>query len=402
MRAELISLGLVCIIGTILSAGCSDASNPQAFLTALKKTHAYYEATAGAEHPGLQRAMQTSGGNANATMAWLGSLMQRDYKTQIEGSISSLADASRNFREFSMRAGLHSELTADFQRYSEIIQRNRAFFTSANTLDLLQQWANDYAEEDSLFEKLADGVSRLAPGVNAGAAGEEREASAARDKILHFMNEALGEIPIGPLQLTADEQTRLEMLAAAWRGDLAKARVLVARDPNLVSCKDDTHGNTPLHWAAREGRKDVVEFLLASKADVNSKSSLVGYTPLMEAAAYDRKDVVESLLKNGAEVNAKAPNGETALGRAACFSHNKDVAELLLAKGADVNAEDTSGWTPLHGTAWKNNQEIAALLIANRANVNAKDEKGETPLQLAISSGSHEVEQLLLKNGGHE
>ena len=38
-----------------------------------------------------------------------------------------------------------------------------------------------------------------------------------------------------------------------------------------------------MHYAAREGRKDVVELLLASKADVNAKSE-DGWTPLHEAA----------------------------------------------------------------------------------------------------------------------
>jgi peptidyl-prolyl cis-trans isomerase B (cyclophilin B) len=160
------------IIVTMLNAGCSEASHSQAFLTALKKAHSYYEATAGAEYPGLERAMQTPGGNANATMMWLGALMQKDYKSQIDGSIDGLAQASRNFRQLAKQSGFPSELNIDFQRYSEIIQRNRAFFMSANTLDLLERWANDYAEEGSLFEKLADGVSRLAPDHDTKATGE--------------------------------------------------------------------------------------------------------------------------------------------------------------------------------------------------------------------------------------
>ena len=97
--------------------------------------------------------MQTPGGNANAVVVWLGTLMQKDYKSQVEGSVSSLTEASGHFRELSKRSQLPSDLNVDLQKYSKIIQRNRAFFTSANTLDLIQGWADDYTEEDSLFRR---------------------------------------------------------------------------------------------------------------------------------------------------------------------------------------------------------------------------------------------------------
>ena len=41
----------------------------------------------------------------------------------------------------------------------------------------------------------------------------------------------------------------------------------------------DNKGKTPLHWAALSGHKDVVELLLASKAEVNAKNN-DGQTPL--------------------------------------------------------------------------------------------------------------------------
>jgi ankyrin repeat protein len=55
---------------------------------------------------------------------------------------------------------------------------------------------------------------------------------------------------------------------------------------------------TPLLMAVQGGFKDVVELLLAGKADVNLKANN-GETPLHAAAADNRKDVFSVLLLHG-------------------------------------------------------------------------------------------------------
>jgi len=47
-----------------------------------------------------------------------------------------------------------------------------------------------------------------------------------------------------------------------------------------------------------EGRNDVVEVLLGSKAEINAKTK-TGVTPLHLAAEYGHKDVVELLRQHG-------------------------------------------------------------------------------------------------------
>ena len=100
-----------------------------------------------------------------------------------------------------------------------------------------------------------------------------------------------------------------------------------------------------MHGASAEGHKDVVELLLANKAEVNAKDKN-GDTPLHEAAFMDHSDVAALLLANKADINAKGKDGDTPLHVAAAKGH-KDVAELLLTKGADVNPKNNNGWTPL-------------------------------------------------------
>ena len=68
------------------------------------------------------------------------------------------------------------------------------------------------------------------------------------------------------------------------------------------------------------------------RADVNAKDN-AGQTPLYEAVRNGRKDIVELLLANNADVNAKDSYGQTPLHMALGFSPKEDVADLLRQHG---------------------------------------------------------------------
>ena len=65
----------------------------------------------------------------------------------------------------------------------------------------------------------------------------------------------------------------------------------------LVSRRDFITGYSALHWAAKNGRADVVKLLMGSSAppDVDAKSH-GGYTALHVAAMNSRHDVIEQLV----------------------------------------------------------------------------------------------------------
>ncbi len=128
-----------------------------------------------------------------------------------------------------------------------------------------------------------------------------------------------------------------EIHDAARAGDVEKVKALIKTNPGLVNAKDDTRW-TPLHFAAINGREDVVELFLSKGADVNAKNKSQR-TPLHLAACFGHKDVVELFLSKGAEVNAKNKFGETPLDEAAKQGH-KVVVEMLLSRGAEFTAED--------------------------------------------------------------
>jgi hypothetical protein len=111
------------------------------------------------------------------------------------------------------------------------------------------------------------------------------------------------------------------------KDELEKDKALIS-NPDFVFSKNE-FGVTPLHRAAEGGYKDVVELLLAHRADVNAKDN-DGDTPLALAAwdPYIYVDVTKILLAHGADVNAKDNNGQTPV-QIAQASNNSYVAELL-------------------------------------------------------------------------
>lgn len=126
-----------------------------------------------------------------------------------------------------------------------------------------------------------------------------------------------------------------------------------------------------IYQAAVDGDVDRVKALLAEGGDVNEKDPRMGYAPLHSAARNGRKAVVELLLEKGADINAKEKGGRTALCLAVEYGRlaagQKEVIELLLAKGADINATSGRGENALSLAQKKGNTEIEKLLLAKGA-----------------------------------
>ena len=96
---------------------------------------------------------------------------------------------------------------------------------------------------------------------------------------------------------TREAKNLSEIHAAARDGNLVKVTALLKGNPDLVSSKDN-NGDTPLHWAALNGHKDVAELLLANNGDVNAKDN--GHrTPLHYAEGGGHSDVAELLRQHG-------------------------------------------------------------------------------------------------------
>ena len=137
-------------------------------------------------------------------------------------------------------------------------------------------------------------------------------------------------------------------------GEAANLQKWIARHPRQINKQYGAFCETLLHVAAKWGREDLADLLIAAGADVEARNE-IDQRPLHIAARYGRPTVVKLLLARGADVGASGWRVHTPLHAASCglgsqsnIGSRVEVATLLLAAGADVNARERgSGFTPL-------------------------------------------------------
>ncbi|XP_018099069.1 poly [ADP-ribose] polymerase tankyrase-1 isoform X3 [Xenopus laevis] len=261
----------------------------------------------------------------------------------------------------------------------------------------------------------------------------------------------VSSVGIGPGDpLSAVSGAFRELFEACRNGDVSRVRRLL--EPANVNAKDMAgRKSTPLHFAAGFGRKDVVEHLLQTGANVHARDDggLIplhnacsfghaevvtlllcqgadpnardnwNYTPLHEASIKGKIDVCIVLLQHGADPNIRNTDGKSALDladpssktvltgeykkdellEAARSGNEEKLMALLTPLNVNCHASDGRKSTPLHLAAGYNRVQIVQLLLQHGADVHAKDKGGLVPLHNACSYGHFEVTESLLKHG---
>ncbi len=138
-----------------------------------------------------------------------------------------------------------------------------------------------------------------------------------------------------------------DVLSACALDDLDRVREWARGQPDIALLMGEMN-TTPLHWAARAGSIQCMEWLLNHGADTDAMTT-TQRTPLHLAAE----------------------NGAT------------DAIGLLSEHGAELNAQDTKGRTPLHRAAYEGQAEAAEMLIALGASTTLRNRKGKTPFEVA-------------------
>jgi hypothetical protein len=184
-----------------------------------------------------------------------------------------------------------------------------------------------------------------------------------------------------------------------------------------------------LHLAAREGRPEIVGWLLSRGRDARAVDGN-GFEPIhyvgfaqhpaerfVPAFEQSYLAVVDSLVDHGAVVDApiherppgspgRAANeheGGTALDLAGTYCADRLVGHLL-SLGADPNAHAVGGAPPLTGASINGCPETVRMLLARGARVDDQPQGGGTPLERLISvsafhEGHLETTRLLLQAG---
>ena len=102
----------------------------------------------------------------------------------------------------------------------------------------------------------------------------------------------------------------------------------------LVGCGP----SVDIHQAAEAGNITVVKYHLDAGVNVNVEDNFFNRTPLHHAAIEDQKEIVELLIDNSADVNAKDVNGYTPLDWA-IFNKDTKTVDLLRKHGGKTGEE---------------------------------------------------------------
>ena len=179
-----------------------------------------------------------------------------------------------------------------------------------------------------------------------------------------------------------------------------------------VDTRDKDH-STPLHFASRYGKLEMVRLLLDLGADpeANAEGDM-GEKPLHDVSRGEYRSqeegvcIAQLLLEHGADVNTRRNDHWTPL-HTASYLGNVEIARLLLDHGADpeANAEGDMGEKPLHKVSvgdYRSQEDgvrVAQLLLERGADVNTRRHDHQTPLHVASYFGNVEIVRLLLDHG---
>lgn len=223
-----------------------------------------------------------------------------------------------------------------------------------------------------------------------------------------------------PLRLPADTSAvQKQFVAAIRRGDLAQVKALLDKGAKINTGRkykpsaDKTKVNvpdgpmTPLMEAAKNGRANIVRFLIQRGARLEDEEGVGMLTALMYAKNYAS---VKALLDAGANPNTVNIDGEPVLlnwvGKR--NAEAKRTTRLLLERGAKADTGDVGGISALIYAVEAGDISIIRLLLQKGAKPNSScedesiDEEEETALSLAKRKKRADIVRLLKQYGARK
>lgn len=161
-----------------------------------------------------------------------------------------------------------------------------------------------------------------------------------------------------------------------------------------------TYGYSALHTAVISRNLKVVQ-ALTNRADSTGRNFLdsrdsMGFTPLHLAAMQGSRELLEMLLKAGCDVNSRTKEGMTSLHICSEGTGTEDILFTLATASCDVNARNKLGRTALHLAAKQGNTENLKKLLDIGCNKNVKDKLGFTAVGLAFKYNQKQSAEILL------
>ncbi|KAJ6248399.1 ankyrin repeat and protein kinase domain-containing protein [Anaeramoeba flamelloides] len=210
--------------------------------------------------------------------------------------------------------------------------------------------------------------------------------------------------------------------------DLELTKLLLdhGADPNILN----NHKQSPLHFAAIEGKLDLLELLLRKNANPNlrngqnelpiecirkyyrhendfkiyklllAKTNLETIDKLILSIRLEDIETIKQLISNKADINKQNHLGFTPL-NVACTTCNLDIVNILIDNGANLELVDKYYCTALFiacGVEGSSNLKVITRLLDAGIHPDSSGIE-ETPLFRAIFTKKYEIVKLLLKRG---
>jgi ankyrin repeat protein len=161
---------------------------------------------------------------------------------------------------------------------------------------------------------------------------------------------------------------RTALHGAAWFNHHEIVQMLIENGADLNPHSTWADGETPLHFAARNGSAEAIQVLIDADADLDVQTE-VGRTPLMSVLISNPPsnlpEIVTLLLDGGANPNLQDGDGNTALHyasrRGSSLGVRVEAIAILIEHGAALDLENDEGQTAVDVAA---TEEMAEMLRA--------------------------------------
>ncbi|HJR63646.1 MAG TPA: ankyrin repeat domain-containing protein [Gemmatimonadaceae bacterium] len=203
----------------------------------------------------------------------------------------------------------------------------------------------------------------------------------------------------------ADADDVYAMFVSARDGDMGTVKRLVSRIPPLATV--EYNYTPPIHFAVREGHRDIAELLLDHGADPAYRSYPFQESLLTIADDRGHDDVAKLLRTRLSRRFAVAPGTEALL--SAADRGDLTGVEAELARNPEVaRCSNETGDTALHRAAKNGHVDVVRALLAAGANVDAVRGDGYRPVHCALmpswffrpdGAARREIAELLLAGG---
>lgn len=225
------------------------------------------------------------------------------------------------------------------------------------------------------------------------------------------MVEALFGHGCDPNQHLASGNTPLSFAVRYRKRDLIRILLDAGADPTKPPREPEDCNETPLHRAILDLEHDkdndtsIVDMLLETKRckilkGEHSRNTAFQYV----LRQFDRsvgglaEVLAFRMLESIPDVNADRCDDGSTLMHVAVRHSREDLVDILLQKGADINATNVLGQTPFHLNCQRY-KNILPFLLTRGADLFAKDERGHTGLHMAAACGEIDNIKFLRSKG---